>query len=385
MPLVEVPGRNVGIHALIIGVSDYTHLPGDDDPAEADKFRMKKLKTPALGAFRFLEWLKKTDAEERLIKPLASYDTILAPSPQERALPDWAADTDDAKTENVISRIRAWRARVAANRDNVALFYFTGHGIQRNKDDAVLLLQDFAKSDEAVLESAISFDEIFKGMAPSDRFPDMQMTQIYFVDACRNLPEQIKNFERLKTRPVFDIELGTTDNRKAAPVFFAAVNDSKAFAQVGKGSYFNQALMVALGRGAEGARLVGEKKRWPISIFTLQTAIKIEFSKFKTDQNFELTGRVDDCEFCYLDQAPQVELKIQVQPEDRRIASRIKLNRIGRDPEFTWEQPERAPDHPYEIVVPAGIHQLTVVTGGVATEKGTEIVNQKNRLWPIQL
>jgi hypothetical protein len=390
MPLVKIPGRDVGIHALIIAVSDYTHLPGDDDPAQGGgRFGMKKLKTPAFGAFRFLEWLKQADEQGRLVKPLASHEIILAPSAQEAAIAGLAACADDASTENVVFRLREWRKRVAASPDNLAIFYFSGHGIQRNKEDAVLLLRDFAKSEAAMLENTISFYDVFNGMAPSKDpeadidFSNMGQTQIYFVDACRNLPERIKNFDKLNTRTVFDSARGGRDDR-AAPVFFAAVNDSRAFAEVGKGSFFSQALMAALGRGAEGTTVVGGKKLWPISIYSLTTAIGIAFKKFATDQNFEPAGHFKDFDFCFLDDAPRVDVTIQVQPEDRRIVSRIKVTQIGGA--FKWEQPDPAPDHPYIIEVPAGIHQLTAVAAdGVAMDKGIEMINQKKWLWPIQL
>jgi hypothetical protein len=62
MSFVRIEGRSAGVHALIIGVSDYWYLPGDDDPVEGGvKLGMKKLKTPALGAFRLLKWLQKAD------------------------------------------------------------------------------------------------------------------------------------------------------------------------------------------------------------------------------------------------------------------------------------------------------------------------------------
>lgn len=386
MPLVAIEGRDVGIHALIIGVSDYTHLPGDDDPAVGGrKFKMKKLKTPAFGAFRFLKWLQQADKQGRLVKPLATHEIILAPSAKEAENPELAACADNASTGNVIARIREWRKRVGANRDNAAVFYFTGHGIQRNKDDAVLMLQDFAESEDAMLEKTISFYDIFSGMAPSNKLPDMGLTQLYFIDACRNLPEQIKDFATLKTPPVFDIALSGTDNRKA-PVFFAAVNDSKAFADVQNGSYFNQALVAALERGADFSRVVDGKKRWPVSVYTLTTAIRIEFGKFNTDQNFEPAGHFDDYEFCFLDQAPLVDVTIQVDPEERRKANKIKILQIGVAPPFKWEQPTNpAPDHPYVIQIPAGIHQLTAVSNGVASDVGVETINQKNRFWPVEL
>ena len=69
MPLT-INNRAVGVHALIVGVSDYTHLPGDDDPAEGgNKFDMKKLKASSIGAYRFLQWLKRADQNQNSCNP----------------------------------------------------------------------------------------------------------------------------------------------------------------------------------------------------------------------------------------------------------------------------------------------------------------------------
>jgi len=219
----------------------------------------------------------------------------------------------------------------------------------------------------------------------------MGMKQFYFVDACRNLPEQIRNFSTLQTRAVFDSYLGGRDDR-AAPVFFAAVNDSVAFGEVGKGSYFNRALMKALERGAENSKEVDGKRRWPISVYTLATAITNEFSKFETDQNFVPTGHVMDCELCYLDQPPLVDLIIEVEPEDRRRDAAIMLTQIGVDPPlqpFVWKQPDPAPDHPYSLMTPAGIHKISIIQkqggGDITIDRGFQVVNQKNRIWRVQL
>ena len=102
---------------------------------------------------------------------------------------------DDATTDSFVQKTWEWRDRVGKSKNNLALFYFSGHGIQRDKEDAVLMLQDFAEPGaRSILKRAVAFNDIFKGMAPSTDFPNIGMTQLYFIDACRNLPEQIKNF-----------------------------------------------------------------------------------------------------------------------------------------------------------------------------------------------
>jgi hypothetical protein len=166
MPLTQI--RNVGIHAFIAGVSDYTYLPGDDDPPPpGGKLGMKKLKMAALSAFRFMQWLRGADAAGGLAAPLASYDVMLAPSPVELPIDDLANFSDDLKTDTFTDRMWDWRERVASGPQNIAIFYFAGHGIQRGREDSVLMLQDFAQPRRPLLSRAVSFGEVFQGMCPS--------------------------------------------------------------------------------------------------------------------------------------------------------------------------------------------------------------------------
>jgi hypothetical protein len=389
--LVTIDNRGVGIHALIVGVSDYTNLPGDDDPAAGgNKLGMKKLKAPTLGAYRFLKWLIKADEENRLLQPLASYEVVLAPSPEERAEPGLEDWIDDATTGSFVKKTIAWRKRVGKSKKNVALFYFSGHGIQRNKDDAILMLQDFAEDEVPMLKRAVALYEIFGGMAPSDEFPEMGMTQLYFIDACRNLPERIKSFAKLQPETVFDVQLGGRDDR-VAPIFFAAVNDSVAFGEAGKGSYFNRALLVGLERGAENTKEVDGRTVWPVSVFTLVTAITHEFAKFETDQNFVQGGLFRDCDICYLNQAPLVDLTIEVLPDAQRESAVIIMTQMVNPPlvPFEWKQPDPPPDYPYTLTSPAGIHRIFATQKGVAaapmSDKGFQVITQRNRLLRVRL
>jgi hypothetical protein len=389
MPLTEIEGQQVGVHALIVGVSDYQFLPGDDEPPRDDRtLGMKKLRTPALSAFRFLTWLKTAAAENRLPKNLASYDVLLAPSEEELQVAGLAAYKDIPTRENFVRSVREWRKRVAKNKMNIALFYFAGHGIQRNREDSVLLLHDFADPGKTILENAAEFNEIFAGMAPSAEFTDMSLTQFYFVDTCRNVPEQIKNFEKLRTSPVFDPYLGGRDDR-AAPIFFAAVSDSSAYGLRGQGSHFTLALLRALERGAEDSEDHDGREVWPVSAYTLATALTIEFAALNTDQNFVPVGYMRDSVICYLNAAPTVDMVIWVAPENRRPAADLELRQTyGK---FRWHLPNPAPAHPYHPLPspPIGVLQIMVTCNDLAEKPtfrfGPRPVTQRNRVWQVRI
>ncbi len=384
MPLFENNQHGLGIHALIVGVSDYVHLPGQDDPVPGGTmFGMKKLRTAALSAFNVLQWMKTADADGRLARPLASYDIILVPSANEATVPGLTDFKDDGTAANFRNRVWAWRSRVAQNKDNMALFYFAGHGMQRSKEDSVLLLSDFAAKQMPALANGFGFYDIFNGMAPSNEFPQMGITQVYFVDACRNVPAASKDFDPLKAGTMFDSYLSGRDEREA-PVFFAAVNDSVAYGVDGKGSYFSLALIAALNSGAENPVYKNGALVWPVSAYTLATAVELQFKKLKTNQRMVPGGQMRDPVICYLPAPPHVDVSISVQPDDRRVAATIQVE--GLDPPTLWQQPTPAPEHPYQVTLNAGVHTLSVeIDGGRSLSFGSRMLNQKSHTWEVRL
>src|SRR5690348_285562 len=70
------------LHALIVGVSRYRHLPGGDGPEAEMTFGMRQLTSTALSGFRVLEWLQRR--KDRLSRPLATARVLLSPSGLER-------------------------------------------------------------------------------------------------------------------------------------------------------------------------------------------------------------------------------------------------------------------------------------------------------------
>src|SRR5262249_15916011 len=115
-----------------------------------------------------------------------------------------------------------------------------------------------------------------------------------------------------------------------------------------------------------------------------------EFTKFETEQNWVPAGHVKDFDFCYLDQPPLVDLAIRVEPEDRRCAAIIAMTQLGVNPPllpFLWRQPDPAPDHPYILTPAAGIHILSAKRkdDGGDLMSDVQTINQKNRVWRVQL
>src|SRR5205085_5850611 len=157
-----------------------------------------QLSSTSLTAYKIYQWLLERQA--RLPLPLATVRLLLSPSNEEAA--QIGAELNQlgvtaCTRQNFAAEARQWRTDASSHNENVTFFYFAGHGVQRSKNDGVLLLEDFGDPAEGTLHNAAEIINIFNGMAPPASVQQkMARTQFYFVDACRVLPSAFKNFER---------------------------------------------------------------------------------------------------------------------------------------------------------------------------------------------
>jgi hypothetical protein len=235
------------LHALIVGISSYQYLPKEKEPHMPEHLGMRQLSSTALSAYKIYRWL--LGHKQNFPVPLATCYLLLTPSLAELSLEWDLLDLSNPTLDNFLAAATNWRTNASSHEDNIAFFYFAGHGIQRSKDDAVLLLQDFADGIGGTLTKAVEVKNLFNGMAPSIAKPNIARTQLYFIDSCRNFPSRFKAFEWMDVTPVFDIELSGRDDRRA-PIFFAAIPGSKAYGLVGEQTLFSKALIECLNGAA---------------------------------------------------------------------------------------------------------------------------------------
>ena len=350
-------GANPGVHALIIGVSRYPFLAGGDAPV-ADPWDMGQLTSAASSAHALVEWLKTA----RLPEPLATCRVLLSPSTAANEAP-LAGLVDLATFDQVFAAAHDWRQDAASHPSNITLFYFAGHGVQRDKEDAVLCLRDFREPPPAApsLRRAIDLTTLRAGMSPSSSQPNIARTQFYFIDACREQPAQASHFKELKTGDLWDIELDGQDDR-SSPIFYASVSNQTANGVPGGQTLFNQALLGCLGGDAGdslGVDPAGDPL-WGVTVESLNLALRDRIEEINrdlgVDQTYTTGGQFKPARVCLLDGPPNVDVVLEVDPEDACRVSQLTIT-DNQQVSTSFTPPLT---HPIQTTVQAGLYTVSL-------------------------
>jgi hypothetical protein len=353
-----------GLHALIIGVSAYPDLPAAGQPLLPRHYGMRQLSSTALAAYRIYQWLMAPST--RLAMPLASCRMLLLPSAEElQAEPALRAfATKSWRTLDVLKAAAEWRDDASASRHNVTFFYFAGHGVQRNIGDSVMLLPGFGDGVGGALKDAIDTSNLVNGMAPTSERLDIAQTQLYFVDACRILPEQFKKFEKMGTTGVFNPALNSRDDRRA-PIFYAAIPGTTANGLRGEQTLFSKALIECLG-GAAGEATDEEdadgNPTWRVSVHSLDRAldarIRVLNGRLGANQEYDTGGSQKDADICFLSKPPEVPLALALDPEEATSHAKLEIRDFKGSAVLSVSPVQ---PHPWRGRLPAGLYTINVL------------------------
>lgn len=345
-----------GCHALLVGVSAYPHLLGGSGPIASETFGLPQLSAAVASAVRIYEWLLQH--QDGMAAPLATCRMLVSPSAAE---PSPQGDVEPATLENFLRVAAAWRADAVTQRAGIAFFYFAGHGFELGPTEQVMLLADFGNGIGPLLRGTISVNNLFYGMAPSARAPNIARTQVYCIDTGRHHPT-IPNVERLNTTAVFDADPATLDDRAAA-VFYAAASGGDAFAIPGQQSLFSEALLECLNGGA--ATTVGENDDqepiWGVTLYSLAEALPRSVDELSArlgaDQRVTVGGSLGPAVLRYTDGPPTVNVSLRIHPEEAVPHARVTV--VDAQEHERWTNAGQR--HPYELALPAGSYSVRVL------------------------
>jgi hypothetical protein len=345
-----------GLHVLIAGVSAYRHLPGGTGKQAPESFEMRQLNSTALTAYKIFCWLKKW--RKNLPVPLATVRLLVSPSLKEACIQPKLKDLTPCTYHNFLTALKYWREDASANPLNRTLFYFAGHGIKTTTcETTVLLTEDFGDGMGSLLSKAVDFQNLYRGMAVSKARKNMASTQLYFVDACRNLPWKLKSYQPMEASKVFDIYLdeGFPDKR-CAPIFYATVSGGYAEGIKGKQTLFSKALLKLLkGYGGQVAKEFDNEVQWHISVHSLLTQLQPYIDELKqvypeVEQRFEvdkLSG--EDTTIIFLDGVPKTDLILEFKPSSALEHTQLQIKN-GHKTIHKLKAPIRT--HPCRLPIP---------------------------------
>ncbi len=351
------PGEPV-LHAIVIGVSDYGFLPPPEAPATPGSFGLKKLTAAARSAVDVAVWLQAK--KDQLAVPVASIRLCVAPAVADQVAPGppvpVPAGAAGATRLDVVAALKEWRKLLKP--DDVALFYFAGHGVQRDRSDMVLLCADFADPDDGPLSRSFDLTHVWDGLGRNTTTATIARTQLYFVDACRERPTAFNNFEAMSVPDVWGVpQLQGKDDRRA-PIFYATTPGALAYADPGVSTLFSRTLLACLDN--EAATLDDETGDWQITSKSLERALGNRFRALAgvaTEQECDSDHAIADFVIARLAAPPICELRFQIDPDSAVASTGIQITDLTTKQNTIVAPPLQT--HPYEHELPGGYYEFS--------------------------
>ena len=313
-------------HAFIVGVGAYTNAG------------IPALTTSVHGARAFAEWL--LTGFQHPEHPLGSVELVLSPGSE---LGDWpptpaaaaqlgmnGADIRlpvEAATFGVIQAAFArWIRRAGTLLDNVAFFYFAGHGLWKG---GPLLLPEDAQLPTATQSFAHLID-IQQTLANMFNVPPS--VQCMFIDACQELqPSLLNNVVGAPGEPLQQPTNGPLLNARNAIAYLGSNMGRKAYGRADRAPFFTEELLACLARRSAASLLDGNT--WSVTTDSLRAAL-LAASSWRTEEmsadpaispadraNIQFSATMPGtstftAELCQIEGPPEVFVQVRCQPRD---------------------------------------------------------------------
>ena len=226
-------------HVLLIGVGGYPFLKGGasarQQSPELDD--LGQLTSPMASVSLLYERMIAYNTNNVWSKKLGSIEILLSPPPgAAHVLP--GLNIENASLANIRKAYYSWRQRCDQHEDNVALFYYCGHGFQKKYH--FLLAEDFGEIPQNPWLGAFNFDDT------RDAFYSCKAkTPIFLVDACRQVNIRMLQ-EDLTVTPIQNPSLDNPEESKNHLTLKATASGRSAYGKKNQPTYFVQAVVSGL-------------------------------------------------------------------------------------------------------------------------------------------
>jgi len=320
------------MHALVIGVGRYPYC-AEGRGGLAEQF--SDVSSPVVSALKVARWLVAEQGEDE-IAPLGSVELLVSDTGEQR----FEGVAVEAPTfDNIKAAFWRWYERCGTHRDNVAFFFFSGHGCA--KGGQLVLPEDVGEYPLNFLGNAIRIEETRAGMATCRAH-----TQCFFIDACRTVPDEL--LRMAGTPGQFLIPPCYSTGFRETPTIFATGPGDVAFGRRQGPTVFTGALLEAL--GGQAARQV-RPPHWEVSTEHLGPTIDRLLRWYgQLVQRPVCDGTVRGQPIRRLEAPPRVPFRLGCDPQEALSAAKLSLVRafssevaLRREPgPGIWEDEVRA-------------------------------------------
>jgi caspase domain-containing protein len=263
------------LHAFVIGVGDYPHLNGGTGQLAREALGLSQITTPRYTAPAIAEWI--LTQYRNTLCPLGSLEMLISPSTSIHVRGNGLIPVESAIMSRVESSFNAWFQRVSAHPQNLALFYFCGHGLWTSTQ--FLLPEDFGDPSVANnWKNCIDFDGMRRGM-----FTSPAQTQLFFIDACRETPFGILTQTNVSGDPL--ITGNSLSTISCSSTYYATSSGQKAYGIDKDVTYFGKGLLSCL-NGVGSSKKNG---KWIVDTYTLSNALGQTMALLGKKYNLPLT------------------------------------------------------------------------------------------------
>ncbi len=328
-----------GTHVFVVGVGAYSHLKGSTGSTNPQHRGLGQLTSPPVSAMAMLQWVDTTLNNPGA--PLKSIEVLISqPNPSTYTDAHGLTKQIDAATwGNFEAAAQSWRNRADSDPQNVAMFYFCGHGIGDGVDTH--LLMGDAGSSHDLLRHALHVNAFRLAMGSC-----AAQKQIYFIDACRTLdlatvlnpyaPAQ----SGLPPGNVMQVFNG------ANPVLHSARKGEPAFGDPNDVSDFTKALLEGMTRCAV---FQPSGQYWAVSPQELQKAIAALMDDFSGKPHCQADG-ISGVGFQLhrIAGVPDVVVHVSLNNDQANNSAEISYTATGQ----TVIRPDKT--HPWRTFIPYG-------------------------------
>jgi len=264
-------------HVLLIGVGGYPFLSGGENAKQQspELQELTQLTSPVPSVVSFYNKTVEYNTKNVWSRKLGSIEILLSPAPgSDPVLPE--LNIENASLANIQNAYYSWKGRCEQHEDNVALFYYCGHGFQKKYH--ILLADDFGKIPQNPWLGAFNFDDTRNAF-----YSCKANTPIFLVDACRQVTIEMLQSD-LTVSPIENPSLLNPEESKNHLTLKATASGQSAYGKKNQPTYFAQAVI----SGLDGlVARQDENDDWLIETSSLGTNIHLLLELINPEQSFK--------------------------------------------------------------------------------------------------